>query len=1451
MSEVKFIISLDSRAFKSGSEEVKAQVRRITEEVKVEGAKMQREFDGIGKSMGNSMGKYLAAFGGAAVFKQLIGDMVRVRGEFQKADTAIRTMLGSKEKADELMSQVRDYAKISPLEFGDITKATQTMLSFNVEANKVPQFIKAIGDVSMGESGKFNSLALAFSQMSATGKLMGQDLLQMINAGFNPLATISEKTGKSIAQLKDEMSKGKISAQQVQQAFIDATSAGGKFFNMSENAAKTIEGQLSMLSDAVDAAFNEVGTKSEGIITGAISGVTKLVENYEAVAKAIGLLIANYGVYKTAVITVTAVEQAHGVAAAAAAAKTSILKVAQDALNKSMLANPYVAAAVALSALVSAIVAAATATDAFDDAASALSEAQASIESATMQEMSKLDALNRKLIEAGEGTEEYKKIKQQIIDQYSQYYAGLETEWAKVGNLVLMYDKLTVAIRKSIAARQMKSIVEKQLDATDKVIKEKLDKAYKTLIDKYGNERGSELYRKFVEFATLGNGKGLNAKDWKDLEKATMWTLRWGKNATDGIVDFRTSVKDLGYDIINANKASKQFVENLKGLYEIEEEAPDPTPTTDPTSDFIDPKEQARKKRAAEKAARDRARIAKEQADEYDKIAEIHLHQMTEQGRKSADLELEVREAEIRAMRQGTQKTLAEIELARDKEITSVTRWYEDLRQQRIDEAKKLWDAQKKNEGKKFYESEEYKRAASNEAYTDEENNALKKRVAAANQVYANSLKEIQDNEAAALTSFLREYGTYQQQRLAIAEEYSKKIAEAATEGERLSLIAEQKTLEKELDFSQFKDKIQWDQVFGDLDRLSVEHLGQLRDQLNQYLKDATLNATDYKTVVEQINKIEASMVDRQHEWQKAFGLTIPALEERKRLEEEALRAQERAVEAQREYERALEAVNAAKAGIQGAALKYGVKLDAKDIKVENADQILSNFKGEAFEKMQGLIDNLAGSEQNFAAASDNAATAMGEAAAAGEAAGGSMAQTVAIIDKIVHTINDNVQSAMDFIEQLDLDDTKFGKGFSEFAESSKYATEAWESLKSGNLMGVVNGVYGSIRTLGNALGSWGIAGMGDSDKTIAEDMERLTESNEALRYSVEALTDELGEASFSDAEQVYKQMQANLAQSQANTQEQLRRMGAAYNNGFLGIGGKSSSNHKINEGVNSSEWQRISQIVGKSVTSASEFWTLTSEQMHKVAKDAPDVYAHIKQLADEGYQDAAQYMDDYIGYWRELEEAAEAYAEKLTGVSLDSVEEDFKSMLSDLDSNSADFAENFEDYLREAIIGALVADQYKPMIEKWYENFRKAAETDGIDKAEQDALRREWDEITQQALKDREMLRDQFGWGSTGEGSGAYGAVSSFTQEQGDELNGRLTALQIGMERENQSLAAAVTALQGLSVVASASGTALNEMRNLLLIGNGHLEDIARYTRIAAQYGDAINTIADKIKTL
>lgn len=287
--------------------------------------------------------KVLAVIGGVGVLKALGSEIIRVRGEFQAADTAIQTLLGSKEKADALMSQVREYAKISPLEFSDVTQATQMMLGFNIEAEKVPRYLQAIGDVSMGDTQRFNSLTLAFSQMSAAGKLMGQDLNQMINAGFNPLQIMADKTGKSIATLKDEMSKGAISAEMVQQAFIDATSAGGRFYNMSENASKEINGQLSMMYDALDSVFNDLGQKSEGVIMSGIQATTSLVENYETVGKVLAGLVITYGAYRTAVMLVTAAESKHTIVEIGLTNARVLARKVQLALNASMLTNPYVA----------------------------------------------------------------------------------------------------------------------------------------------------------------------------------------------------------------------------------------------------------------------------------------------------------------------------------------------------------------------------------------------------------------------------------------------------------------------------------------------------------------------------------------------------------------------------------------------------------------------------------------------------------------------------------------------------------------------------------------------------------------------------------------------------------------------------------------------------------------------------------------------------------------------------------------------------------------------------------------------------------------------------------------------------------------------------------------------------------------------------------------------------
>ena len=278
---------------------------------------------------------------------EFVKTMIDVRQEVENLSISFETLLGSKDKATQFFGELREYAVNTPLMLNDLAGGAQTMLGFNIEAEKVIPTLKQIGDISMGDRDRFNSLVLAFSQMSATGKLMGQDLLQMINAGFNPLATISEKTGKSIGQLKDEMSAGAISSEMVAQAFADATAEGGKFHGMLDKQSKGLKGQISNLEGAIDDMFNAMGEKSEGILTGSVEVASELVKNYEAVGKALMSLVAVYGSYKTALIATLAVQKAASFVenirlVAMFRKELGLATAAQQAFNITANANPYV-----------------------------------------------------------------------------------------------------------------------------------------------------------------------------------------------------------------------------------------------------------------------------------------------------------------------------------------------------------------------------------------------------------------------------------------------------------------------------------------------------------------------------------------------------------------------------------------------------------------------------------------------------------------------------------------------------------------------------------------------------------------------------------------------------------------------------------------------------------------------------------------------------------------------------------------------------------------------------------------------------------------------------------------------------------------------------------------------------------------------------------------------------
>ena len=178
---------------------------------------------------------------------------------FEQIAVSFEVFTGSAEVAKNMLGQLKDMALKSPMQFQDITKGAQTLLGYGLTAQQVIPITQRLGDISGGNSDKFSRLALAFGQVNAAGRLMGQETRQMINAGFNPLQAISDKTGESMASLTKRMHDGQISVQEVADAMKYATSEGGRFYGMLDKQSQTLQGQFNKLSESITFAFAEIG----------------------------------------------------------------------------------------------------------------------------------------------------------------------------------------------------------------------------------------------------------------------------------------------------------------------------------------------------------------------------------------------------------------------------------------------------------------------------------------------------------------------------------------------------------------------------------------------------------------------------------------------------------------------------------------------------------------------------------------------------------------------------------------------------------------------------------------------------------------------------------------------------------------------------------------------------------------------------------------------------------------------------------------------------------------------------------------------------------------------------------------------------------------------------------------------------------------------------------------
>ena len=294
--------------------------------------------------------------------QSFISQMVAVRSEFQQLEISFGTMLKSKEKANALMAQLTDLAAKTPFGLQEVSEGAKRLLAFQVPAQEVTETLRRMGDVAAGLGVPMGQLIHVYGQVKAQGKLMTNDLYQFMNAGIPIIAELSKVVGKSETEIKDMVSAGKIGFPEIQAVIKNMTSEGGLFFNLMAEQSKSLGGQISNLQDNFHQMLNEIGKTSEGVVSGAISGVAYLVENYQTLGKIIAGLITTYGAYRAAIIVhntlvalSTQLTNGWTVAQLAQYRGLLLLEKAQKLLNATMLANPYVFMATAVAALAAAM----------------------------------------------------------------------------------------------------------------------------------------------------------------------------------------------------------------------------------------------------------------------------------------------------------------------------------------------------------------------------------------------------------------------------------------------------------------------------------------------------------------------------------------------------------------------------------------------------------------------------------------------------------------------------------------------------------------------------------------------------------------------------------------------------------------------------------------------------------------------------------------------------------------------------------------------------------------------------------------------------------------------------------------------------------------------------------------------------------------------------------------
>ena len=1399
MAGIHFDITGDNSNFLRRLREVENGVKNTSKQIEQSGLGIEELF--------NRMTRAAAAFGAGFTAKELISNIAQVRGEFQQLEVAFKTMLGSEDKANALMQQLIKTAATTPFDLQGVANGAKQLLAYGENVENVNDDLIRLGNIAAGLSQPLGDLVYLYGTTMTQGRLYTADLNQFTGRGIPMIRELAKVFGVAEGEVKSLVEAGKVGFPEVQKVIQNLTNEGGMFFNLMQEQSKTITGQISNIEDSISTMFNEIGKANEGIINEALSGVSYLVENYEKVGKILISLVATYGAYKVAVMTVTALQalQASGIAALTVAERAHygwlvLQTTAQKALNAVMLTNPYVLLATAVVGLGAAMW--------------SLSDNTTSAERA-------LDSYNKKIEKLNTDEEERKRTLEDLV---STINSEVEADTTKLKALKDIEELYPALFRKYVDEKghiqdltgfwkAYNEEVVKSRTQSKQAIVESLEQQVKSAewaynLAKKENNR-SEMK---VQAQRIEDLKNESANARKDVLSEINAQLE---------VENRQETKETTYqeDLANAKTEWEKAKKGYEALIK------------DQTATSKQVKEAKDKMEASEKTYKElggvtgsaltrQENLAKKQKENQEKLDEqlLSLHRQNQQD-------------EINLMREGTEKKLKQIDLDYQKQIDAIRKQEEE------------WS--KAGNGK-LTDKQAQKIS---EAYT----NAESMRDKDISDVTEGQLKA----EQQALNDYLKEYGTFQQQKLAIAQEYAEKIRKAQEENGVNS--AQVKLLEKQRDVAiqnketeAIKANIDWVTVFGEFGSMFSDMIKPALDEAKKYVRTDKFKNSDQanqKSLIDAISQMEKSLGGTSGVNFKKLGEDVKAYQiaEQNRINaiEIETAALEKLKKSQDDY---------AKAQKSGTEEEKQVAANALDIARQNADIASANVKTQTDIANQAQ-QNVADTATRLKASMENLLGGLQQISSGG------LYNAYSGIIKTVNGFKDVIGKTSESLQEVPI------VGW--ILSIIDVLKDGLSDLVGGLLDAVLNAVSGIISdvlsgdlfvTIGNSLkngignilnaisfgGFNSLFGIGGNKKEVEEAINRLTDRNETLQTAIEDLTDEMkaskGTQSVAAYRDAYKYQKETIDNYKRIAQEQARYSGSHHSwNYYWG-------------GFSQEQIDRLSGKIGRDWNG--DIWNLTPEEM-KMLRETVDMWETIQNTGKGGYGDRlTDKLNDYIDQAGTLEELTNELYEGLTGMSFDSMYDSFVDNLMDMKYDAKAASEDISEYFMRAMLSNKIGELYSEKLEDWWKKFGASMEDNELTEEERKALQDEYMQYVEEAMQLRDELAaatgyDKISQESYSQSSSSRGFGTEMTHEDAGELSGRFTALQVSNEEIKSQMINVVVGIGSLVSISTEGNATLDNILNQHVITNGYLEDIVKYTKPILKLGSKLDKIVDNTKNM